>query len=69
MCGDSTTFVEREQRIVGRHRLGGEHVQRRPAEPPAREGVEQRGVVDEGAPRRVDEPRPRLHPRPAPPAR
>ena len=55
MCGVSTVFGARAQRVVGRQRLGVEDVERGAGDRAAPQGGEQRRLVDDRPARGVDE--------------
>ena len=59
MCGVSSTLSSASSGIVRRQRLVGEHVQRRPAEVPVAQRLEQRAVVEDRGSRGVDQERAR----------
>ncbi len=62
-CGVTTTLGSVSKRVVGRHRLDGEHVQAGRCQPPRRQGFGQRGLVDDRTARGVDQHGVRLHQR------
>ena len=62
MCGVSDDVRDRPERVVGRGRLAVEDVEPRAREVARSEGLDQVGLDDQAAPRRVDQQGARLHP-------